>query len=293
MQNLPKRTADYLGPITDTTRWDDFTLRSDDIVIATPVKCGTTWSQGIAAMMVFGKVDFEGSLTDISPWVESATRPLETVNSTLSAQTHRRVLKSHTPMDGIPYDLDVTYIAVYRHPLDVHFSMRNHVSNMVDSKLDHLFPADASKGALMFINDSPPAQDCDHLTLATIVNHYKSFKKWAHLPNIHMFHYADMKADLPKTMKRFADIFGYDFPPAKMAELIEGATFDSMRKKPDQFAPAAGMDFFKDDAKFFHSASSNKWEKHLTENDIELYRARLSNLLEETDRIWLENGSFG
>ena len=291
MSKIPKRTADYLGPLTNTNRWNDFKLRSDDIIITTPSKCGTTWSQNIAAMMVFGKVNFEGRLTDISPWVESVTSPMEKVHKTLNAQVHRRILKSHTPMDGIPYTPDVTYIAVYRHPLDIHFSMRNHSRNKVHSPLDHLFPADPRKGVLMFINDAPPTRNCDHLTLETVVGHYKSLKQWAHLPNIHLFHYADMKADLRKTMKRFAYILGYDFIPATMEKLIKGASFESMRKKSYKFTPHAGMGVFKDDESFFDSASSNKWEKYMTEADIELYHRRVSNMLEETDRIWLESGS--
>jgi hypothetical protein len=46
------------------------------------------------------------------------------------AQNHRRCIKTHTPFDGIPYDPDCTYIAVYRHPIDAHFSMRRHVANL-------------------------------------------------------------------------------------------------------------------------------------------------------------------
>lgn len=293
MTDLPQNTRTYLGPITDNSRWDGFEMKVGDIYICTPPKCGTTWSQAISMMMIFGKVDFEGSLTKMSPWLESATRPIEDVNDILGAQAHRRCIKSHTPMDGVPYRSDVTYIAVYRHPLDVHFSMRNHVKNMKDSSLDHLFPDDPRKGADMFIHDVPPVGDCDHLTLHTLVAHYKSFRKWQHLPNVHLFHYATMKADLAGQMARFADVLGYEFSAENMAELIAGADFDAMRKKPAQFVPAAGMDFFKDEAAFFKSANSNKWEKHLSSADMVKYGARMEALLPPADRAWLESGSIG
>jgi aryl sulfotransferase len=290
MPDIPQRTRTYHGPITDSTRWDGFDIRDDDVFICTPPKCGTTWSQGICMMMIFGKVDFEGSLTSLSPWLESSTREIEEVNAVLNNQTNRRCIKSHTPMDGITYNPTATYIAVYRHPLDVHFSMRKHSENMDNAKLDHLFPDDPRAGALKFIKDTPPEQDCDHLTLETLIAHYKSFKKWEGLPNVHLFHYAKMKADLAREMHRFADVLGYSFTPDKMAELVEGATFDAMRKKPEQFTPAAGMGFFKDDAKFFYSASSIKWAKHLNEDDLAQYSARMGALLTENERKWLETG---
>lgn len=292
MTDLPKRTVTYRGPITDSTRWDGFEVRADDVIISTPPKCGTTWSQSITCMMIQGKVDFEGSLAKISPWLESSTHPIEVVTEKLDTQTHRRCIKSHTPMDGITYDPRVTYIAVYRHPMDVHFSMRRHAENMMEGKLDHLFPSDPRSDALMFINDTPPVGDCDHLTLVTFTDHYKSFKKWEHLPNVHLFHYADMRADLPRAMARFADVLGYRFDDATMAALIKGTSFDEMRKLSERYTPSAGMGIFKNDAAFFNSASSNKWAKHLAEADMAVYGTRMDALLPPDDRRWLEHGTF-
>ena len=233
MTNHPQRTTIYRGPITDSTRWDGFDLRATDVFICTPPKCGTTWCQGIACMMIHGRPDFAGRLGEMSPWLESQTHPIAVVNENLAAQTHRRCIKSHSPFDGITYDPRATYIAVYRHPLDVHFSMRRHVANMTRDKLDHLFPGAPRHDALMFINDTAPAGNCDHLTLDTLTQHYKSFKKWQHLPNVHLFHYADMRADLPRAMAQFADVLGYGFDDATMADLIKGAGFDEMRKNAE------------------------------------------------------------
>ncbi len=291
MTNLPKRTKTYLGPITDCTRWDGFDLRGDDVFICTPPKCGTTWSQNITCMMLQGKVEFEGILAKISPWLESQTLSIEEINARLAAQTHRRCIKSHSPFDGITYNPRATYIAVYRHPLDVHFSMRKHVENMNGDELDHLFPDNPRADALMFINDTAPEMDCDHLTLDTFTQHYKSFKKWEDLPNVHLFHYADMRADLPLAMAKFAAALGCEFDDDTMTALIKGASFDEMRKNPDRYTPSAGRGVFKDDAKFFNSASSGKWLKYLTDEDMAAYDKRMDDLLDAKDRHWVENGS--
>ena len=43
---------------------------------------------------------------------------------------HRRSMKSHTPMDGLPLHGSAQYICVFRHPLDAHFSFRKHLRNI-------------------------------------------------------------------------------------------------------------------------------------------------------------------
>ena len=50
----------------------------------------------------------------MSPWLDATLRPLNEVLDSLEAQAHRRVIKAHTPFDGIAYFSDAHYVAVYR-----------------------------------------------------------------------------------------------------------------------------------------------------------------------------------
>ena len=92
----------YRGIVYDSARWEGFELRPDDIVISTPPKCGTTWTQMICALLVFQEPELPDRLAAISPWLDMVTRPRTQVVAELAAQTHRRFIKSHTPLDGLP-----------------------------------------------------------------------------------------------------------------------------------------------------------------------------------------------
>src|SRR5690349_16062238 len=92
----------YRTFVRDSTRWDGFPLRADDIVISTPAKCGTTWMQMICALLVFQSAELPAPLSTISPWLDMLTRPRDDVFADLAAQTHRRFIKTHLPLDGLP-----------------------------------------------------------------------------------------------------------------------------------------------------------------------------------------------
>src|SRR5215469_10337387 len=113
----------YTSPEEDSARWDGFAFRQGDIVISTRSKSGTTWMQMICALLVFGTPDLPEPLGRISPWLDWLVTPLDEVTTRLEAQTHRRIIKTHTPLDGIPLDPAATYIVVGRHPLDMAVSL--------------------------------------------------------------------------------------------------------------------------------------------------------------------------
>src|SRR3954469_17072504 len=119
----------YTSPDEDSTRWDGFAFRDDDIVISTRTKSGTTWMQMICALLVFQTPDLPAPLADLSPWLDWDVEPVHDVRARADAQQHRRFLKTHTPLDGFPLDERVTYIVVVRHPLDVAVSTYHHLEN--------------------------------------------------------------------------------------------------------------------------------------------------------------------
>ncbi len=129
-KELPIRSRDYLGPCTNTEIWDQFQLRSGDVVLSTPPKSGTTWSQAILMMLIHQQAVADRAVWNDSLWLDCNFRDQKELARQLEDQPQRRCIKSHTPLDGIRYSPDVAYITVYRHPIDVHFSLERHVANM-------------------------------------------------------------------------------------------------------------------------------------------------------------------
>ncbi len=102
----------YRTSLDDSARWEGFSFGPGDIVISAPSKSGTTWTQMICALLVFQTADLPAPLTALSPWLDMRVRPVSEVRDHLDAQHHRRFIKTHTPLDGLPADPRATYLVV-------------------------------------------------------------------------------------------------------------------------------------------------------------------------------------
>ena len=200
-RHFPKRNQRYVGFATDSSRWDHFTSRDDDIFICTPCKCGTTWTQAICALLIFKDPEHKKQPAMISPWIDAHLMPVEAMNAMLDAQNHRRFLKTHTPFDGIDYYPSSTYILVYRDPRDVYFSLRNHIENMNIDVQSEWLTNDVSESFRNWVLAPNVVGTSELFTLSELVHHYCSFLRFKHLPNIHFFHFSDFKRDLVALIK--------------------------------------------------------------------------------------------
>ncbi len=281
---------DYVGAITNSRRWKAFEPRAGDIVVCTPPESGTTWTQGIVAMLIAGAAEVDAPTSIKSPWIDTMSRPIEEVIAHLTAQDHRRQVKTHTPIDGIPLWAELRYITVYRHPIDVHFSLRKHVANQKKAVPWHgLIPDNPSDSFRIFLE----GDHWEGASLSSIIEHYRETLKREPRENLLRLHYADMLADLDDAVARIAAHVRIAHPPELMAAVVNAANFENMKANASNFAPAAGKDFWHSDDGFFDSATSNKWEGQLTAEDLATYDARMATLLTPEERLWLEWGRAG
>lgn len=260
--------------------------RPGDIVVSTPPKSGTTWTQSILALLISGDPGVDAQISMKSPWIDMRFRDLEEVMARLDAQDHRRQVKTHTSFDGIPYWNELRYITVYRHPIDVHFSYRKHHKNMSRDLGTEGVADDPSESFRAYLE-----LEDDHAGLAVIVDHFRCTLAREPRENLLRLHYRDMQRDLGAALRQIATHVGITHPEPLMADLIAAASFESMKANADRFAPSAGQGFWRDDAGFFDSATSNKWEGVLTGDDLAAYAARIDGLLTPPERRWLEWGA--
>ncbi len=280
----PKQT--HRDFISDSTRWQAITPRSDDIIVTTPPKSGTTWVQGILALLLSGDPDVNANVSVNAPWVDMIYRPLEELLSNIDAQTTRRHLKSHSPLTCLPYWESGRYITVYRHPIDVHFSFRNHENNIQVDIEKFAIHGSARDSFHRFLDVKK-----GHVTLNSVVDHYKSSMARRTRSTLLQLHYRDMQRDLAGVFAQIASHIGVQHPPKTMEALIEAARFEKMRANAGRFVPSAGQGFWKSDTGFFNNARSNKWEGVLNAEDLAAYDAKISQLLTPSQRHWLEWGN--
>ncbi|MGH9275224.1 MAG: sulfotransferase domain-containing protein [Acidimicrobiales bacterium] len=295
----------------NSDRWDGFEHREGDIVISTAPKCGTTWMQMQCALLLFRTPDLPAPLATLSPWLDMNTRPLDEVRADLEGQTHRRFIKTHTPLTGLPWDERVTYVHVGRDPRDAALSWDKHLSNIDLGRLVEIRAAAVGLDDLaeLGIDGLPPVPPEDPVErfwmwmegesaiaagsgLAALVHHSRTFWEVRQAPNVHLFHYGDLRADLAGQMARLADALGVE-PPTD--ELVEAARFATMKARSDELIPNSDTPFWHSSHDFFDKARSGDGQALIGEEELPRYEAALRAVTHDDEELiaWLHGGWLG
>ncbi|MEM8618573.1 MAG: sulfotransferase domain-containing protein [Actinomycetota bacterium] len=300
----------YAGYLSDNDRWIRFEHRPGDVVISTPPKSGTTWTQMLCALMVFDGSQFPDKLDAISPWLDSNIRTEREVFATYARQDHQRFIKTHTPLDGLPMRDDVRYIVVARDPRDVFESWQNHRANIDrEQQVQLIRDACASEGRPIpelpaelvaptrAIEQFRTYVDAEATTdiavnLANVLHHIDTGWQRRHEPNVTVFHFLDYQRDLVSEMKRLALFCGFDIAAERIAELAPAASLTSMRSRSAELIPEASMsDFWKDKDRFFRSAARGEWQTHFSAEDLAHYDRRARTLAGDDLFRWIHDES--
>ena len=303
MPKLPERTRVYQCHHFDSTRWDYFEPRNDDIIIATSYKAGTTWAQAIVAHLLFPNGDLPAGLAEMSPWLDMRILPLEVALNGLGAQEHRRFIKTHLPLDGMRYDERLKYLYVARDARDVFMSLWNHYTNMTDETVMLMNLLLGREG-----DEFPPAPDDIHtfwrnwMTRGWFEWETDGWPYWSHLsnvqswwnfrdlPNIQLVHYTDMLEDTEREIRRIADFLEIEVPVDSWLDIVKAVSFTEMKRRGDFYAPGGGQ-FWKGGAKtFLHKGTNGRWRDVLSDEEMTLYDAACERALTRECREWLENG---
>jgi len=289
----------------DSARWTGFPFRDGDVVISTRSKTGTTWLQMICALLVLQTPELPEPLGRLSPWLDHLIEPREQVIARLEAQQHRRFIKTHTPLDGIPLDARAKYIVTARHPLDTAVSLYHQGNNIDRERLRALTGAPEpttppkprkplhewllayiSGDASPWIAPDDPREDLD--SLPGLMWHLSD--AWARRaePNVLLVHYDELSADLEGQMRRIAGWLGIVVPEAAWGELVPAATFEQMKRNAAERIPGAGG-VLKSHEAFFRRGSSGAGRELLSDEEIARYFARAAELAPADMLGWLHD----
>ena len=287
----------YQSPDEDSARWLGFPFRDGDIVISTRSKTGTTWVQMICALLIFQTPALPAPLAQLSPWLDHLIVPRDEVYAQLAAQEHRRFIKTHTPLDGVPLDPRATYIVTARHPLDMFVSLYHQSDNIDHERLRQLTgqpePAEPPRPRtplhdrlLRWIaDDDDPREYPD--SLPGLMWHLSDAWARRHEPNVLLVHYNDLLADLDDQMRWLAGQLGIAVPEQAWPTLVQAATFERMRHSADTLVPTAGI--FKSNAAFFRRGTSGAGREILSDEELAAYHARATQLAPSDMLTWLHS----
>ncbi len=296
--NWPKKTREFHDHHTDSTIWNDFKFRDGDIIIGTYAKSGTTWTQQIVSQLLFDGA--EGiPAADMSPWVDMRVPPKEVKLPELEAQTHRRFLKTHLPVDALVFSPKAKYIYIGRDGRDVAWSWYNHHTHANEAYYDAV---NNSPGRVGPEFERPKGDVVEYFREFLARDGHPYWPFWVNirtwwevrdLPNVLLIHFADMKADMPGEIRKIAEFLEIPINEEKWPAILEHCGFEYMKEHAEQTVPLNGALWNGGAKTFINKGTNGRWANMLTDEDIKRYEAEAIAQLGEECADWLANGTKG
>ena len=291
----PQKTRDIHNHHMESTIWDRFVFRDDDVIVGTYGKSGTTWTQQIVGQLVFAG-DPEVQISRISPWLDLRIMP-PNILELLEAQTHRRIVKTHLPVDALTFSPKAKYIYVGRDGRDVVWSLYNHHAGANQLWYDALNNTPGRVG--------PPIERPDpdirrYLQTWLEQNGAPFWAFWENvaswwavrdLPNVKLVHFTDLKRDLPGEMRKIAAFLQCDIPEDRWPDIVEHCSFDWMKAHAENVSPLGGAIFVGGAQTFINKGTNGRWRDVLTSEDVAAYEARALAELGPECAAWLAEGT--
>jgi aryl sulfotransferase len=292
MMGLPRKMRDIHNHHMDSTVWDDFLFRDDDVIVATYGKSGTTWTQQIVGQILLGP-DPALPIADMSPWLDLRAPPKHEKLSMLEAQTHRRFVKTHLPVDALHFSDKARYIYIGRDGRDVMWSMYNHHANANAKWYEVLNDTPGRVGPPI---DPPPADICQYFREWLEGDGYPFWPFWENirswweirdLPNVMLLHFADLKRDMGGKMREIAEFLGVQVDPDDWPEIEKYCSFDWMKANATHVTPLGGIIWDGGAETFINKGVNGRWQQVLPVADSAAYEAKAVAELGGECAAWL------
>lgn len=288
----PRKTREIHNHHFDSTIWNDLQFRDDDVIIATYAKSGTTWTQQIVGQMLFGP-DPELQVADMSPWLDLRVPPKDVKLPVVEAQTHRRFIKTHLPVDALRFSEKAKYLYIGRDGRDVMWSFYNHHANANALWYEALNDTPGRVGPPI----EPPPSDIrqyfrdwlerDGHPFWPFWENVRSWWEIRELPNVRLIHFAELKRDMPGMMRAIAEFLEIDVRPADWPDIELYCSFDWMKANATKTTPLGGAFWDAGAETFINKGTNGRWQNELPREDSAAYEARAVAELGEECAAWL------
>lgn len=291
----PQKTRELDHYFFDSRIWNDFRYRPDDVVISTYPKAGTTWVMQIVCQLIFGG-DAEREVDAAAPWLELRVPPWEAKRAMLEAQTHRRCVKTHLPLDALVFSSAAKYIHVGRDGRDVVWSMHNHQARRNDLLDEFLLNA---PGRVHPPVGRPPESirryfldwlEGDGHPFWSFWEHEATWWATRHLPNVLFLHFEDLRRDLPGSIRKVAEFLDMTVAPEMFERIVTLCGFEHMKSHAEKYAPLGGKLWEGGAATFIHKGTNGRWRNELTDDDCRRYETSAIERLGSECARWLASG---
>lgn len=291
----PKKTREMHNHHMNSTVWNTFKFRDDDIVVATYAKSGTTWTQQIIAQLIFNGGE-SVDVHSLSPWVDLRIIPPEVIAG-LEHQTHRRFLKTHLPVDALVFSPKAKYIFIGRDGRDAAWSLFNHHANATDDYFDAFNNTPGRVGPTLERGSGDVHEfysswfSGDGYPYWPVWENILSWWNIRKLPNVKLIHFNDMKADLAGSIREIAAFLEIPIDEAKFPKIVEHCTFDYMKAHADMVAPRGGIMWNGGAKTFINKGTNGRWRDTLNPAEVAAYEAKAVRKLGSACAKWLAQGN--
>ena len=295
--HIPRKTREFHNHHIDSTIWNEFEFRDDDIVIASYAKSGTTWLQQIIAQLLFdGEEDLE--VAEMSPWMDLRIPPKQIKLPLVEAQTHRRFVKTHLPTDALVFSDQAKYIYIGRDGRDILWSLYNHHATANATWYAGLNKTPGRVGPPI---EHPPASiqqyyhdwlDRDGYPFWPFWENVRSWWTIKNLPNVFIIHFANLKSDMPKQIRKIAEFLSIPIAEDKWRSILLHCSFNYMKVNATKTVPFDGALWEGGIQSFIHKGTNGRWSEVLDNDEIKKYENRAAEELGNECAHWLATGNL-
>ena len=256
---------------------EEYPAGSEDIFVATQMKCGTTWMQQIVFEILHkgqGDLSDDGYRTmyGLSPWIETDPRGAVSMESApLVSEYKKRIIKTHLPTDICPYSSEAKYIYVTRHPVSCFVSTADFLTFLTS-------PMTPTRENLL---DWYCSEDFYDFSWAT---NLKGWWQWSQqYDNVHFVHYEDLKAEPRDMIAQVAEFLGVELTPDELDTVVEKTGFQYMKEREEHFEMSVPSVFTMNNEGGFLRRGTQQRHKDANEEERERINRYMVDKLKDSD----------